>query len=1145
MRRLFVALVLLAGCARPARPAGPAARAAVGPAPEVLIQGWPEAEIRALAFDATGTMLAAPLEDETLFFDVVTGTLTARAKKGEAGPFEPRTHWAARDTVEYVAAAGLVAGARTTRSMKKYQIPEEDFGRVHLWSDAEPRGEVRCLARALGAIALSSDGGLLACTGDGAVVVVDRATDKHTVHHPRPYETAAFVTDLVFHPTKPLLVAAGTAGLWAYEADTGAARRLEARLARSAAFNADGSLLATGNAIGEIELWDTRSWERVRTLRTRTSPILTLAADPRAPRVYVAAGGKIDAVHETVWDLRDGGAAPRAIEEAPDAVAFSPDGELRVASRFDTLVGTRGGKEVWRTQVRKVHFEHVAFVSEDTFLAYGSGHIASLPEDHALRAFDARTGTERWATPKELGFPAALAVSPDGALAAIAIGRGGGHVEVLDAQTGRRVMSIPGSEELRERASIAFVDRRLVAVTGIAEGAMLVADVTSGKVVARLEGVRGAARVAALPDGAALADATGALVLLDRAWKVRRRIDLHAGAPAGLVVAGRTLVWSGKDGSGRAVDLATGAVSTFAAATSGAIVAVAPGGEYLAPRDASGAFAFRWGDRAYPFEQFDAVYNDPATALRALGSAAPAAIDAFAAARARRLERLGLVTAAATRGGAVPTIGLPDVPPVSNAKRVTLHVVGADPARRLRRLHVFANGVPVFGERGKELAPSARIETEVEVELAPGPNKLQAAVENEDGILSLEATAVTTYIGPAPRPKVHVFAAGVSRYRDRSLDLAFPAKDARDVGAALCADGQCAPNVLVDAQATRSAIAAWRGPLARTNVEDTAIVYVSGHGVLDRRGGYLFAPHDIDARDLERTGIPYAELEGLLDGIPARHKLLVMDTCHAGELDPDEARAIAAGGKVRAAAPSGRLGLASARAKATRDLFADLRRGTGTHVLASSSGVEYSLEDATFQNSIFTHAFLTGLRDREADPDGAGPIRVSALRAYVTKAVLDLTAGHQTPTTRRENLDADFDLTPNAPRPAATPEDTCRKDRDGDGYSCGHLSLLTFGPSERSTSTEKDLLAAARRSLEASATKEKLMLEWEGARFVARDPRVAHAIEAGVVAAQPDDTGRPRLVVCRAGHALPAVLARCDRALAALAGKALPELLPP
>jgi uncharacterized caspase-like protein len=142
-----------------------------------------------------------------------------------------------------------------------------------------------------------------------------------------------------------------------------------------------------------------------------------------------------------------------------------------------------------------------------------------------------------------------------------------------------------------------------------------------------------------------------------------------------------------------------------------------------------------------------------------------------------------------------------------------------------------------------------------------------------------------------------------------------------------------------------------------------------------------------------------------------------MDTCHAGELDKDERRTVAdaAGGAVqlRGRALRGIEPFAPAAAKLDvtvllRQLFADLRRGSGTVVIAAAGGLEFALESGEWKNGAFTYALLEGMRGGRADLDHDGEVRVSELRDFVGARVQELTGGRQRPLARREGIELDF-----------------------------------------------------------------------------------------------------------------------------------------
>src|SRR5262249_20433773 len=152
-------------------------------------------------------------------------------------------------------------------------------------------------------------------------------------------------------------------------------------------------------------------------------------------------------------------------------------------------------------------------------------------------------------------------------------------------------------------------------------------------------------------------------------------------------------------------------------------------------------------------------------------------------------------------------------------------------------------------------------------------------------------------------------------------------------------------------------------------------------------------------------------IEGLLDQVPARRRLLLMDTCHSGEIEPEadrstdvDAQTVRGGDEARTSkqsttdakqkktvsaaavvaalpkeatlwAPRGvdleeeettRMTATAARTL-ENELFADLRRGCGGMVISSASGSEFAIESPSWKNGVFTFALLEGLRDNKAD----------------------------------------------------------------------------------------------------------------------------------------------------------------------------------
>ena len=186
-----------------------------------------------------------------------------------------------------------------------------------------------------------------------------------------------------------------------------------------------------------------------------------------------------------------------------------------------------------------------------------------------------------------------------------------------------------------------------------------------------------------------------------------------------------------------------------------------------------------------------------------------------------------------------------------------------------------------------------------------------------------------------------MLAIGVSKYE--AHELKYAAKDAVDIidrfnNARASFDGVKILSLL-DSQATRERIMAAKIFHTAAEIDDEVVVFVSGHGVLNERKDYYFATADMDFINPSKRGITYVDLEGLLDGLAARKKLLLIDTCYAGEVQSDARILQKNKGHEVASATKGITLSFSETNSILEEVFADLRRGTGAHVIAASRGV--------------------------------------------------------------------------------------------------------------------------------------------------------------------------------------------------------------
>jgi len=491
---------------------------------------------------------------------------------------------------------------------------------------------------------------------------------------------------------------------------------------------------------------------------------------------------------------------------------------------------------------------------------------------------------------------------------------------------------------------------------------------------------------------------------------------------------GALLAAAGVDGTVAIAHVPSGeVVYRMAMTTSGDWVAFAEDGTYTTSRGGASLVSFVRDGRAFPFDAFDLRNNRPDRIWRRAG-ARDALVKASEAAWRKRLRRLGY-----REEDLSPTVALPEAaidrataPAVTSAATIALGFRARGGGAPVDRVHVLVNGVPLHGRKGLAWAAPAGVTQTgvVPVPLGHGRNEVRLSVRTAAGVESIAETVVVERTGPAPSRRLFVLAIGVSAYKDARMGLRYAAKDARDLAAALTAEGsgfaEAKALVLADGDAVREKILAARAFLAGAGVEDTVVLFAAGHGLLDERLDYVFACADVDFAAPSARGLAYDDLEGLLDGLPARRRLLLLDTCHGGEVDKDDVAPMLAQAPAVPGLTARGFGTALARSRTAageegmtellRSLFVDLRRGTGAVAIASAAGVEFALESDRWRNGAFTCAVIEALQDPSADADGSGGVSAGELRARAERRVRELTGGRQTPTARAENISLDFDV---------------------------------------------------------------------------------------------------------------------------------------
>lgn len=434
--------------------------------------------------------------------------------------------------------------------------------------------------------------------------------------------------------------------------------------------------------------------------------------------------------------------------------------------------------------------------------------------------------------------------------------------------------------------------------------------------------------------------------------------------------------------------------------------------------------AFKQGEKVYPLEQFDLQFNRPDKVLRSIGLTGDSTVQAFYYAYLKRLKKLDFTEEAMEANFDLPQLEVltTDLPTSTTQAALRFRVRASDPSALLAQLQVYINDVPIYGSQGIDLQPRSvqRIDQSIDLTLSKGENKVQVSVINQAGRESLRETFYITYEAPDVRPNLYFIGIGVSNYKNDRKNLRYPVKDLEDLAALFQKDtahfGQVYVHFLKDEEVTLEQVQALKEVLMQTGVNDRVILMYAGHGLLDKQFDYYLATHSTNFGQPELEGVPYETFEQLLDGIPSRYKLSLVDACHSGEIDrentivvdenppPDDGILFRSGGTTAREVAGG----LQNSFELMKHLFVDLRRITGATVISSASGVEFAIEGENWKNSVFTFCLLKGLESRAADLDQDGLIMISELQQYLAGEVSRLTQGRQQPTMRIENIANDW-----------------------------------------------------------------------------------------------------------------------------------------
>jgi len=441
-------------------------------------------------------------------------------------------------------------------------------------------------------------------------------------------------------------------------------------------------------------------------------------------------------------------------------------------------------------------------------------------------------------------------------------------------------------------------------------------------------------------------------------------------------------------------------------------------GYYAASKSQVNDIGLRKENRCYPISNADLKFNRPDLILKESGETDTSLLQAYSKAYQKRLRKSGIDPKLLDNFNSFPEAQISNqrqIPGSTNNSSCKIPVRFISNGSPLKSFNIWVDQVPLFGAAGLTITAGKRkqMDTIITVPLLPGQNRIEAECTSMDGIRSIREQVSIQCTADAGS-KTWFIGIGIDRFAEKGHDLNYSVKDIRDLAAKYRERFGETLNIdtLFNEAVSSSAVKALKAKLKKTAANDRVIIAYSGHGLLSKDFDYYLSTYSVNFDHPEQNGLAYEELESLLDSIPARKKLMLIDACHSGEVDKEELTRIEAaadslqqegtkGGKPTYTGKT-TLGMKNSF-ELMQSLFVNVGRSTGATIISAAAGTQFALERGDLKNGVFTYSILETLNKYPS-------IKISELKKIVGERVEQLTKGLQKPTSRNEVMAVDWSL---------------------------------------------------------------------------------------------------------------------------------------
>jgi WD40 repeat protein len=517
-------------------------------------------------------------------------------------------------------------------------------------------------------------------------------------------------------------------------------------------------------------------------------------------------------------------------------------------------------------------------------------------------------------------------------------------------------------------------------------------------------------------------DEFGNISLMDIDGNILKKLEGHSDNITSLKFSSddKTAISGSSDGTSRIWNISDGTWVSFLAGTGKAVnewLVWTSDGFWDSSPNGGDLVAMVKGSECWNIDQFATKNNRPDIILNRLGSSNKELIEHYYAQYKKRLRKLRVSEESLTDNYYVPTSKIIDVK--QNGNSVVLKALLEDQTYQLKQYNIFVNDVPLFGSYGKSIRGKS-VEVSDSIILCSGNNKIEISCMNEKGVESFRAL---TFIENNTKinSDLYFLAFGVSKYNNSSYNLQYADKDAIDLNNAFKkletkSFSHVYSKVLTNEEVTNETIKTAKEFVKDAKPDDYFVLYIAGHGVYEQgaEATFYFLTYNADLNNLSNTSVSFETIEDILQDIPPRNKLFLMDACESGEFDDEEQVSDACIPQDSGILSRGFIKTKSSSNQSShgrtylhqkdRYIYNDLARRSGAIVFSSSKGGELSYERSDIENGLFTEFIIKAITSTEADKDNSGTISMEELREYVSNKVAELSGERQHPTIDRDNI---------------------------------------------------------------------------------------------------------------------------------------------